>query len=168
MIQGMLIWHIMLFIGAAIGLYSLLQGAPALPTKRKAVEALVALAAPQSGMRAVDLGSGDGRIVIALARSGIEAHGYEFNPLLVWWSRWLIRRQGLSERAFIHQKNFWHENFAPYDIVAVFGAGHIMAELEKKLRQELKPGAKVVSNVFQFPLWAHARRENGVFLYINS
>ena len=115
-------------------------------------------------MKAADIGSGDGRIVIALARAGAVAHGYEINPLLVWWSRVKIRRAGLDGRAYIHRKNLWHTDFSSFDAVTVFGVFHIMRRLETKLRRELKPGARAVSIGFEFPTWPAAEKYDGIYV----
>lgn len=84
----------------------IVRGAVYFPTKREAVRVMVDLAEPQSGERLADLGSGDGRVLMAFARQGIEAHGYEVNPLLVWQSQWAIKRAGLEGRAFVHWESF--------------------------------------------------------------
>lgn len=70
------------------------NGAPFLPTDRTKVRAIVSLARVKPGERAVDLGPGDGRLVVALARAGACTTGYEINPLLVLWLRFLIWRAG--------------------------------------------------------------------------
>ena len=146
-------------------LYSLTQGAIFLPTYSRSVETMIRLAAVRPGIRAVDLGSGDGRIVIALAKAGARADGYEINPLLALWSRIKIKRAGLSSQAQIYTQNFWQADLSNYDVVMVFGMTHIMEKLEQKLQTELKPDAVVVSNIFQFPGWQKVRSENGVFVY---
>ena len=143
----------------------LLRGAPYLPTHHTSVANMIELARVKADDRMVDLGSGDGRIVIAFAKQGIEAHGYEVNPLLVWWSRRNIRRAGLEGRAFIHRTSFWRADFAPFTIVTVFGITHIMKGLEKKLKKELAPGARVLSNAFRFPNWELKEKKGAVLLY---
>lgn len=140
------------------------RGAPFLPTQKHALEKMIALAEIKPGEKLADLGSGDGRIVIAAAIAGAEAHGYEINPLLVWWSRYNIKQAGLSARAFIHQKNFWRVDFSEYNIVMLFGITGIMKGLEKKLKTELKPGSRVVSNIFVFPNW-EGEKSGGVTVY---
>jgi ribosomal protein L11 methylase PrmA len=120
------------------------------------------------GKRAVDLGSGDGRIVIALARSGFEAHGFELNPLLVAYSRRKIRQAMLQDCAFIHQKSYWDENLSSFDVVVVFGISYIMKKLEKKLVQELRPGSLVASNYFSFPDWKPVHTEHNLLVYKKS
>jgi Xaa-Pro aminopeptidase len=64
-----------------------IRGAPFVLTGSRTVKTMTALANIQPGEKAADLGSGDGRILIAIARAGAEAHGYEINPFLVLWSR---------------------------------------------------------------------------------
>lgn len=146
-------------------LYFVLTGAPYMPTRREGIERIMALCEIKPGDKAADIGSGDGRIVIALAKAGAEAHGYEINPILVWWSRKKIRDAGLAGKAFIHQKNLWTVDFSPYQAVTLFGVTHIMRALEKKLRRELPPGARAVSLEFRFPTWPVARNIGRVYVY---
>lgn len=141
------------------------MGAPYLAIDRAKLPIMISLANIQPGERAVDLGSGDGRIVMALAQAGAEAHGYEINPLLVWLSRRNIRRAGLTGRAFIHAKSFRLADFSKFQIVTVYGLKSIMRELEAKLQKELPPGGRVVSRLFRFPNWPPQEQQDGVYLY---
>lgn len=144
------------------------RGAVYVPSSYAKVEKMIKLAGPKTGEVAVDLGSGDGRIVIALAKAGAIAHGYEINPFLVWWSRYKIQRLGLTDRAFIHWQNFWKVDLSKADVVVVYGINYIMRSLEKKLKKELKTGARVISYAFPFPSWNHKHKEAGIFLYVKS
>lgn len=147
----------------------IVRGAVYFPTKPANVEAIVRLAEIKSGEKAVDLGSGDGRIVIALARAGAEAHGYEINPLLVWRSRTAIRRAGLDGRAFVHWRSFWGVNLSDFSLVTAYGIPYIMRSLERKLRRELRSGARVISNIYPFPSWKFKSRvPGGVLLYVRE
>ena len=146
-------------------LWLALSGAPYIPTKAAGVERIVAYCEFRPGLKAVDLGSGDGRLVIALARAGAEAHGFEINPLLVWWSRRKIRQAGFENRAFIHWQNLWRADLSPFDCVTLFGATHIMRRLEHKLRRELKPGSRVISLGFKFPTWPVTEQCGRIFIY---
>lgn len=140
-----------------------------MPTDPGKISRLVRLAGVSPGDRACDLGSGDGRLVLACARVGATAVGLEANPMLVWWSRYLIYRAGLRGHASIEQKNFWHCDLSPYSLVVVFGVGgKMMVELERKLMAELKPGARVVSNGFPLPTWPLAGRDGSLYLYRKS
>ena len=144
---------------------TIMRGIPYARSTPEAVATMVTLSEVRNGQMAADLGSGDGRVVTALAQVGAEAHGYEINPFLVLWSRFRVRRAGLSGRANIHWKSFWRHDFSSFEVVAVFGTLKVMARIEHKLSAELNLGARVVSNLFQLPAWPHLRSESGVFLY---
>ncbi len=130
------------------------------------VENMMKLAEIKSGDIAVDLGSGDGKIVIAMAKAGAIAYGLEINPFLVWLSKRKIKKAGLLGKAFILQKDFWKEDLSKYDVIMMFQLSHVMASLEKKLDRELKPGARVLAKYFVFPNWKAKENLGMVNLYI--
>lgn len=164
---------LLLFVIVAIGflifsimfLQSIIKGAPYIPIRDRALKKMIEFADIKPGQKAVDLGSGDGRIVIALANAGAIAYGYEINPILVWWTKYRIKKEGLEGKAFVYRKSFWNEDFSSFDIVTLFGIRKIMKELEGKLDKELKPGAKIMSFGFSFPDWTPIKKEEAVFLY---
>jgi cyclopropane fatty-acyl-phospholipid synthase-like methyltransferase len=145
--------------------FLVLRGAPFVPTRRAGLERIMRSFKLRPGMKAADIGSGDGRILIELAKAGVEAHGYEINLLLVWWSRAKIRKAGLEKLAFVHWRDQWMVDYSPYDVVTVFGVMHIMRKLEAKLRRELKPGAVVASIALEFPTWPNGKNVDNVFVY---
>lgn len=161
----MLVFSAIVAIAGLIGLYMILSGPLYVPIDREALETAIAFLRIEPGRKYVDLGSGDGRTLVAIARKGGEAHGYEFNPLLVLISRWKIRREGLSGAAFVHFKDFWPADVSACSGVVVFGATHIMARLERKLSRELKPGTPVASHVFRLPTLKHVEHANRIYLY---
>jgi len=144
----------------------LVSGAVYFPTSPENLAIILKMAEVRPGDKIADLGSGDGRILIAFAKAGAEAHGYEVNPLLVRRSRRAIFKAGLEERAAVHWTSFWRANLSRYDAVVVYGFPHIMKKLGEKLKRELAPGTKVISNIYVFPNWAEAKSENRVYLYI--
>ncbi|XP_043920842.1 ATP synthase subunit C lysine N-methyltransferase [Protopterus annectens] len=101
----------------------------------------------------VDIGSGDGRIVIAAAKQGFQAAGYELNPWLVWYSRYWAWREGVRHNAKFYISDLWKVSFAEYNNVVVFGVPQMMPELEKKLQKELADGSQVIACRFPFPHW---------------
>ena len=140
-------------------------GAPFVPTPKNTLNIMIKLADVKPGERAVDLGSGDGRIVIALAKAGARAHGFEINPLLVVVSKWRIWRAGLSGKAFIHWANLFSIDFSEYEIVTVYGLMGVMKKLENKIKNNLPVGGRIVSHAFKFPNWHFVTNEEAVFLY---
>ena len=126
---------------------------------------MVELADPRHGEKAVDLGSGDGRVVIALARAGAEAHGFEINPALVLLSRWNVRRSGLARQARIHWGSFWRADLSPFHVVTVFQGGFVMRRLERKVLKELRPEARLVSDYWGLPNLKPQSLSGTLFLY---
>jgi len=135
------------------------------PSSRGEADAMARLADVRPGEKAADLGSGDGRVVIALARLGAIAHGYEINPVLVLVSRRNILREGLGSRAFIHWGNFWQRKLSDYTLITVFQVGFVMARLEAKLKRELPPGARVVSHYWRFPGLSPEQTQGNIYRY---
>ena len=115
-----------------------------------------------------DLGSGDGRIVIEFAKKGIESHGFEINPFLVWISKRKIKKAGLENKAFIHKGSFWKKNFNEFNVVTIFGIDYIMKSLEKKLQKELPFNGKVISNAFKFPNWTPEIEKDYTYCYVKK
>lgn len=155
---------IILIILAAYFL-GIIRGAPFLPTDRRDTQKMVELAQLKTGDILVDLGSGDGRILIAAANLGAEAHGYEINPLLVLWSRWKIKKSGLSGKAFVHWKNYWFEDLSRFHAVTIFGITSIMDKIGEKLSRELKPGSRVICHIFPIPNWS-GQKNGSLYVYI--
>jgi len=157
--------YAMVTVFSVIMLIWLARGPFYVPTKRSYVPHIINFLSLKPGEKAVDLGSGNGRLLIALAEAGAEAHGYEHNPLLVWRSRLNIVRAGLRGKAFVHMGNFWNEDVSKFDAVVIYGIPYIMPKLEEKLKRELRPGSRVVAHSFPFPNWEPVQRYKRVYLY---
>lgn len=143
----------------------MVRGAPYAPLGKIKTKSMLDLLEVKPGEKALDLGSGDGRIVIELAKRGAKAYGYEINPLLVWISRRNIKKAGLTESAFIIRKDYWRADFSDYKFVTIYGSFHIMKRLEKKLKKELPKNSRVVSNYFKFPNWEISKKVDTLYLY---
>ena len=106
--------------------------------------------APAAEQHLVDLGSGDGSVVRAATRLGGfgRASGYEINPGLVSFSR--LRSAGRANEEF-HMQSLWEAPLADADVVLVYLLPKFLMDLGLKLADELRDGAIVVSNAYQFP-----------------
>lgn len=143
----------------------IMRGAVYYPTSKENVDTIIQMANLKPAQKIVDVGSGDGRILIGFAKQGIQAVGYEINPLLVFYSRRAIQRAGVSNRVMVYWKSFWSADLSEFDVVIIYGIPHIMKGLQKKLARELKPGAKVISNIYAFPDWQPREIKNKIYLY---
>ena len=151
-------------IGFMFYIIPLFFGAPYEGTGKKKIEDIVKLAEVKKDEKVVDLGSGDGRIVIAFAKKGIEVHGFEINPLLVLASRYKIKKLKLNN-AFIHWKNFWKEDLGKYDVIILFQYKTIMSKLKNKLEKELQKSARVISYHWKFKDLKIIKNKGDVYLY---
>lgn len=112
-----------------------LRGAPFVPTRLHDIDDLFSLCHFKKGDVLVDLGSGDGRVLEAATRRGVEAVGYELNPFLVMFSRFRLRRYG--QATTVHLADFWLTPLPDRTaVVFVFLAGPFMNKLDTKLRHE--------------------------------
>ena len=157
--MGILFW--IACVTAVLLAISIVNGAPYLPTPRKQIEAALVLAKVKKGDRLVDLGSGDGTVLVQAAKRGIDATGYEINPVL--WLISTLRLLPYRKLARVKLASFWGKPLSEFDVVFVFLIGHHMQRLENKLSTELK-GARVVSHAFQIP-GRKSRQKDGLFLY---
>ena len=73
-------------------------------------------------------------MVIEFARQGFESYGIEFNPLLVWYSRYKIKRSGLKN-AHIIKREFWKINLSEFDLVYLFQLNYVNALLTDKFKR---------------------------------
>jgi predicted RNA methylase len=144
-------------------------GAPWVPTPRKVAKRMLELADVQETDVVIDLGSGDGRIIMIAANDyNARTIGIEADPIRLLWSRINISRKGLSERATVFSGNFFHKDLGEATVVTIYQTQEINNKLKPKLEKELKPGTRVVSHAFTFNGWEPKTvdRESQLYLYI--
>nr|XP_035960472.1 ATP synthase subunit C lysine N-methyltransferase isoform X4 [Halichoerus grypus]XP_035960482.1 ATP synthase subunit C lysine N-methyltransferase isoform X4 [Halichoerus grypus] len=93
---------------------------PFVPATTKQIENVVKMLRCRRGSL-VDIGSGDGRIVIAAAKAGFRAFGVELNPWLVWYSRYRAWREGVHGSAKFYVSDLWKVTFSQYSNIIIFG-----------------------------------------------
>lgn len=138
-------------------------GAPYLPTLKGRMDDIFTLLDLKPGQRLLELGSGDGRVLLAAAKKGIYATGYELNPLLVIWSKLVTWRYRHLVR--VHWGNFWQAAWPQTEGVYVFLLDRYMKKLDNKIIQESAGKVKLVSYGFKVPHKKIAKKRNGLFLY---
>ncbi len=140
-------------------------GAVYIPTIQNQRQKALDLLDLKAGQTFVDLGSGDGGMLISAANRGLVAIGYELNPFLVIISWLRTRRYG--RRVKVRLGNFWKADLSAADGVFVFLITHHMKRLDKYLgRQAVKKPLKVVSNSFEIPGRKHVKQSGPMFLYV--
>ena len=122
------------------------------PTQDALVQRMLDMAKVTKDDKLVDLGSGDGRTVIAAAKRGLNARGIEYNPDLVTLSRRNAEAEGVADRVRFEQGDIFVSDFSEATVVTLF----LLPELNLKLRPillDMKPGTRVVSNTFTMDSW---------------
>lgn len=144
--------------------YSLIFGAPYAGIGKKRMDTMLDVLNIKKGERFLDIGSGDGRIVIEASRRGAKAYGIEINPLLVLFSK--IRVFLTKSTATIDLQDAYEHDYSYYKYVTIWGTTHMLKGIEDKLYMQLPKGAKVASNHFKFKKWKAQKEVNDVYLYI--
>ena len=101
----------------------------------------------------MDLGSGDGRMVIAAAGLGARAIGIEYDPEMVELSRSTAAAAGVGDRATFVAADLFETDLSPATVITMF----LLPELNMRLRPtllELAPGTRIVSNTWDMEDWA--------------
>ncbi len=123
------------------------------PTPERAVERMLALAHVGPDDVLIDLGSGDGRIVIAAAKSrGARGYGVDLNPDLVQLAEQRAREAGVSERAKFSVRDIFEADLRSASVVTLY----LLPELNMRLRPallKLRPGTRIVANAFDLGEW---------------
>jgi len=128
------------------------------PTSPELVEKMLDLADVRATDVVVDLGSGDGRNVIAAAKRGALARGVEFNPEMVMLSRRRAQEAGVSERATFVEGDMYEADIADASVLALFLLPTNLDKLADRFLG-LKPGSRIVVNTFGVTGWNPVRTE---------
>ncbi len=127
---------------------------PFVTTPQEVVARMLQLARVAAGDRVFDLGSGDGRIVIAAAKDfGAQATGIELDEGLVRKSQEAARAAGLEKRTrFIHG-DVLRADISSATVVTVYLLPWLLERLQPRFLGQLRPGTRVVSHAFLMPGW---------------
>jgi SAM-dependent methyltransferase len=128
------------------------------PTPQVLVEKMLDMARVTPQDYVVDLGSGDGRNIIAAARRGARAVGFEFNPQMVELSNRTAAKEGVSDKASFVQGDMFEADFSQATVLALFLLPDNMMKLQSKFLA-LKPGSRIVGNTFGFQDWTPDEQE---------
>ena len=122
------------------------------PTEEALVDRMLDMAKVTPEDYVIDLGSGDGRTVIAAAKRGAHALGIEYNPDMVELSIRNAANAGMSDRAKFVKADLFESDFSKATVITMFLLPQINLRLRPKLL-DLKPGTRIVSNSFSMDEW---------------
>jgi precorrin-6B methylase 2 len=151
---------------AALGIAGAVQAqdsewrVPFITTPDDVVERMLALAGTGADDFVMDLGSGDGRIVIAAAKKfGARGLGLDIDARLVEQSRENARRAGVAERTTFEERDVLAADVGRATVVTIYLLPFLIDKLQPKLLQELRPGARIVTHAFPMIGWKPDRVE---------
>ncbi|TAH32283.1 hypothetical protein EYC58_03325 [Candidatus Saccharibacteria bacterium] len=135
-------------------------GAPYLPTLKPQTKAALELLDLKPGQTLLELGSGDGTVMLAAAKAGLNVVGVELNPILclVTW----LRTRKYRKQVKIIWGNFWIVEWPECDGVFTFLLDRFMPKLDTRMQEIKKP---LVSFAFRVPGRKPTAEKSGVFLY---
>jgi Methyltransferase domain len=153
---------------------------PYVPTPQVVVDRMLELARVKPGEMVIDLGSGDGRIMIeAASKYGARGFGVEIDPRLVKLSSEAALRAGVADRVKFLQQDLFKTDFHEANVLTLYLLPDVNLALRPKILAELGPGARVVSHDFDMGDWrpdaqetipvpdkkVGARKESKVYLW---
>ena len=156
MMTGKLRLAALLFASAFAPQLAFAQSAdvPYVPTPMNVVDAMLKLANVTANDFVIDLGSGDGRIVIAAAKNyGARGFGVELDPALVQDARREAERQGVKGRVEFLAQNLFITDIDRATVLTTYLFPRINMQLRPRIFAELRPGSRVVSHEFDFGNW---------------
>jgi hypothetical protein len=167
------LWSALVLAGlvgmAAAGMWALIprwHGIPPTPARMRWIRRALAQARVQPGEVVLDLGAGDGRVLRIAAREfGARAVGYEIEPLhcAVGWVAALF--SGVIHRVSIRNRDLYQADLSEADVVFLYLNPTFVENLREPLRQQLPPGARVVSLDFPIEGWEPSEVDIGYLIF---
>lgn len=137
-----------------------LSPVPFITTPDDVVDRMLQLAETSADDVVMDLGSGDGRIVIAAAQKfGARGVGIELDGALVQKSRDNARRAGVADRVSFLQADVLAADISAASVVTVYLLPGLINRLQPRFLERLRPGTRIVSHAFAMTGWKPDRRE---------
>jgi SAM-dependent methyltransferase len=127
---------------------------PYVPTTDAAVQAMLKLGEVKKNDVVYDLGCGDGRIVIAAAKSfGSRGVGIDIDPVRIGEAKDNAKKAGVEKLVRFEENDLFQADIHEATVVTLFLLPNVNLKLRPKLLQDLKPGTRVVSNTFDMGDW---------------
>ncbi len=122
-------------------------------TEPEVVEGMLDMAGVGPGDYLIDLGSGDGRIVIAAAKRGAVGHGVDLDPQRNIEANRNAREAGVADRVVFLEQDLFETDFSRATVVTMFLLRSVNLHLKPDLLSRLRPGTRVLSHTFDMGDW---------------
>ncbi len=132
---------------------------PFVPTSEGVVELMLDMVNVGEGDYVIDLGSGDGRIVIAAAKRGAVGHGIDIDPRRIKEARENAAKAGVDKQVLFIEDNIFKTDFSRASVVTMYLLNSVNLKLRPHLLANLKPGTRIVSHDFDMGDWKPDRHE---------
>mgnify|MGYP001179286701 CR=1 FL=1 len=126
---------------------------PYASTPSDVVEKMMEVARVGPGDYVIDLGCGDGRIVIAAARKGAFGHGVDLDPERIREARENAQKANVSEKVMFVKEDIFETDISQASVIAMYLLSTVNEDLRPRLMKELDPGTRVVSHNFGMGVW---------------
>jgi ubiquinone/menaquinone biosynthesis C-methylase UbiE len=139
---------------------ALARDVPFVPTPEKVVDRMLEMAKVGPNDVVYDLGSGDGRIVIAAAKKhGARGVGIDIDPDRIKEARANAHKAGVSDRVNFREGDLFKTDLSEATVVTLYLLSSVNLQLRPKLLSELKPGTRIVSHAFDMGDWTPVKTE---------
>ena len=119
-----------------------------MPTPQDVVERMLDMAKVKPGEYLIDLGSGDGRIVVTAAQRGARAFGVDLNPQRVKEAVANAAKAGVSDRATFAVRDLFDTDVSKADVVTTYLLPLVNLDVRPRLLEQMRPGARLVTHAF--------------------
>jgi hypothetical protein len=127
---------------------------PYVPTPDIVVQKMLNIGNVGPGDYVIDLGSGDGRIVIAAAQRGAIGHGIDIDPERIMEARQNSKEAGVQDKVLFIEDNIFEVDFSRANVITMYLLSSVNIKLRPHLLAKLKPGSRLVSHDFDMDEWA--------------
>jgi len=166
---GPLLFQIILLLSLIIVISSYMAnffGGMWVPSSMGTVHKMLQLAELQPGQKLVDLGAGDGRVVLLAARQfEANAVGVEIDPLRALFANGLILLMGLRQRARVYYADVFNFDLTGADVVVMYLTKATNNRLKPRLLAQLEPGVKVITR-FAIPGWSALLLDDNAMIFL--
>lgn len=156
---------LLLLIHFAYTLITIYSGACYVPSPKSSLADIVKVKQFSEDDVVLDLGSGDGRLLIAASKAGAgKCIGVELNYLLVLWSRLKIKLLGIKNIEVKHE-NFWKTDLTDVTVLVLYLVPIKMDKLIKKVKEEMNANAEVIAFRYKLNDWKVEKESGEIYLF---